>query len=233
MNGRALERCEIVDVEPAILRTGGNDHGTRANVFLVGEREQKASAIQSSLGLQGLDLIGDRHVDTEFLRLVKRARHQGDTGNPGREAQIIFDSRRRASLTAERATIQHQHGKTLGGCVNRGGEARRAGADDDHVINLVRIDRPDQSKATGKPVFAGTAQQFAAGAQNDWQFAGFDVEALDQCLRIRISLWVQALVRMPVVGKKSFEPQDIGMSSAADDHRPASPGLEETYATQD
>jgi hypothetical protein len=52
VNGRALERREIIDIEAAILRTGGDDDGTRADVFHVGEREQKASSIhQSSLGL--------------------------------------------------------------------------------------------------------------------------------------------------------------------------------------
>ena len=59
------------------------------------------------------------------------------------------------------------------------------------------------------------------------------MEALDQRLRTRIGLWVQPLVRMPVAGKKSFEPQHIGMIGAADDHRPAGPGLEQTDAAQD
>jgi hypothetical protein len=109
-------------------------------------------------------------------------------------------------LTAERATIQYQHRKTLGGRINRGGEASRASADDNHIIDLLLIDRSDEAKATGKLVVAGIAEQFTTEAQNDWQFAGFDVKALNQRLRTRIGLWVQALARMPVASEKSFEP---------------------------
>ena len=69
-------------------------------------------------------------------------------------------------MTAERATIQYQHRKTLGGRINRGGEASRASADDNHIIDLLLIDRSDEAKATGKLVVAGIAEQFTTGAQN-------------------------------------------------------------------
>ena len=59
------------------------------------------------------------------------------------------------------------------------------------------------------------------------------MEALDQGLRARIGLWVQALVRMPVAGQEAFEAQYIGMIGAADDHRPAGARIEQADPAQD
>ena len=78
----------------------------------------------------------------------------------------------------------------LGSCIHRGGETRRTGADDDHVVNLVRVDRSDEADATGERDIAGVAQQLSVGTENDRQFASVDMKALDQRLCARIGLWV-------------------------------------------
>jgi len=59
------------------------------------------------------------------------------------------------------------------------------------------------------------------------------VEALDQRLRTRIGLRVQKLVRMPVSGKESFEPQHVAVVGTADDYRPACTRLDQANAAQD
>jgi len=82
-------------------------------------------------------------------------------------------------LTAERATIQCKHRQPLGSCINRGGKTRRPGADDDHVKNLVRVDRFDEADATGEFDVARIAQQLSIGTENDRQIASGDVEAID------------------------------------------------------
>src|SRR5207253_8554541 len=115
---------------------------------------------------------------------------------------------------------------------DRGGKTRRSGADDDHVVNLVRIDRSDEANAPGKLDLARIAQQFSVGTDDDRQFAGRDVEALDQRLSTRIGLRVQKLVRMPVSGKESFEPQHVAVVGAADDYRPACTRLDQANAAQ-
>jgi len=70
--------------------------------------------------------------------------------------------------------------------INRGGKAGRSGADDDHVINRLRIDRFDEADAARELVLARIAQEVSVGTDDDRQFARIDVEALDQRLRARI-----------------------------------------------
>jgi len=136
-------------------------------------------------------------------------------------------------LTTESVAIQHQHRQALRGGIDRGGEARRPGADDDHVINPVRIDGLDETETTGELVVARITQQFAVGAEYDRQFVRLDAEPLDQRLGARIGRGVQPLMRMTVSREKSFEPQDIAAFSAADDDRPTTPGFEQHDAPQD
>jgi hypothetical protein len=136
-------------------------------------------------------------------------------------------------LTTERATIQRQHRQPLGSCIDRGCQTRRPGADDDHVINLFRIDRFDEADATGEFDIPRIAQQLSIGTENDRQITGGDVEALDQGLRARIGLGVKSLVWMPVASKEPLKAKYIGMISAADDHRPDGARIEKTNSAQD
>ena len=208
-------------------------HGAGANPLLIGESEQKALIVGDGLCLQALDLVGDRHFDAKLLRLVIGPCHQGQAGNAGRKTQIVLDARRRTGLTAERAAIQHEHRQTLGSRINRGRKTRRPGADDDHVINLVRVDRFDEPDATCEFDVAGIAQQLSVGTENDRQFASGDLKALDQRSRTWIGLWIEPLVRMPVAGEEPFEAKNIAVIGAADDHRPAGTHIEQPHTAQD
>ena len=136
-------------------------------------------------------------------------------------------------MTAEGAAIQHQHRETFGSRVDGGGKTRRPGADDDHVINLVRVDRPDEADAPREFDVAGIAQQLSVGTDDDRQVALVDMEAVDQRLRARIGFWVEPLVRMPVAREKAFEAQNIAVVGAADDHRSAGTGVEKINTAQD
>ena len=58
------------------------------------------------------------------------------------------------------------------------------------------------------------------------------MEALNQCLGIRISLGVQPLVGMAIAPEKTFKPKHIPILRKAHDHWPAGAGLKETHPTQ-
>src|SRR5260370_34341902 len=113
-----------------------------------------------------------------------------------------------------------------------GGKPRRPGADDRHVIEAVRIDRPHQPDTAGELDLAGVTQQLPGRAQNDRQLARIDLEALDQRLRLRIGLGVQSLTRMAVAREKTLEAEHIAALGIADDHRPDGSGLAQPDATQ-
>ena len=59
------------------------------------------------------------------------------------------------------------------------------------------------------------------------------MKALDQGLRARIGLWIEALMRMPVAGQEAFETKNIAVIGAADDDRAAGAGLEQADPAQD
>jgi hypothetical protein len=70
-------------------------------------------------------LVGDRHFESEFLRLAVGARHQSDAANARRKAKVILDSGRSTGLAAERAAVERQSGEPFRTGIYRSGKARR------------------------------------------------------------------------------------------------------------
>ena len=148
------------------------------------------------------------------------------------KAQVVLDPRRGTCLPAECAAVERQDGKPFRPCINSGGEACRAGADNGHVIDAARIDWPTPTRCNGQLVFAGIAQQLSAWAQHDRQVTGVDVKAFDQRLGFRIGLGIEPLTRMAVAAEKALQPKHVAVLGAADDHRSARSRLEKPDATQ-
>ena len=161
------------------------------------------------------------------------AAHQRHAGDAGRKAEVILDPRRGAGLAAEGAAVEHQHGQAFGGGIDRGGKARWTGADDNHVIEFVGIDRPDQPDTPGELELARIAQQLAVGADNNRQFAGRYLKPFDQRLPARIGGRVEPLVRVAVAGEEPFEPQHVAIVGAADNDRAARADLKQADTAQD
>jgi hypothetical protein len=86
-------------------------------------------------------LIGNRHLDPEFPRLIVGARHQRHASDAGGKAEIVLDASGGAGLAAERTAIENQRGETFGTCIDRSSKACRSGAHNGHVVDPVRIDR--------------------------------------------------------------------------------------------
>ncbi|MEA2880470.1 MAG: hypothetical protein QOF14_5666 [Hyphomicrobiales bacterium] len=182
VDARHLESVEVVDIEPPVLGAAGKDHGTRSDLLVLGELEQKAA----SLRLKAPHLGRDCHLGSKFLRLVVGPRHQGDAGDTSRKTEIVFDPGGRACLTAEGAAIEHKNRKALRGCVNSGREAGRTRAHNHHVIDAIGVDGADQADAARKFDLAWIAQQLPVGAKHDRELARIDVKALDERLGLRV-----------------------------------------------
>ena len=168
----------------------------------------------------------------EFLRLVVGARHQGHAGDAGRKSEVVLDPRRGAGLAAERAAVEHQHGQSLRGGINRGGEAGGTGADDGHVIDAVRIDRSHEADAAREFEFARIVQQLSVRTEHDRQLTRIDVKALDQGLGLGVGLRIEPLLRMAVAREKIRQPQHVAVVGPADDHRAAGARLEQADAAE-
>ena len=200
---------------------------------MVGQLQHEWARGGLARGLKRDHLVRDRHLDPELLCLIVGACHQGEAGDAGGKAQIVLDPGGSTGLAAERAAVEHQDGEPFRSGIDRGRKAGRPGAHDHHVIEPLGIDRAHQPDAARELVLAGIVQQLSARAQHDRQLAGIDMEAFDQRLCLRIGLRIEPLMRMAVAAQKPLQPQHVAVLGAADDHRPAGPGLEQADPAQD
>src|SRR6266853_6161377 len=118
----------------------------------------------------------------------------GSTPAPKR-IRLVFDAnavntanasprRPSATQTAPKLRVSASR-ETLGRCVDRSSKPCRSRSDDCYVINSIGFERRHQPDTTCQRDFARIAQDFAARAEHDRQFARRDVEALDQGLGAR------------------------------------------------
>ena len=233
VDGRALELCEIRDVDAAVADAAGDHHGARADPFLVREPELEARRLAGREASQAHDLVRDRHLGAELLRLVEGARHQRHAGDSGRKAHVVLDPRRRARLTAEGAAVEHDDREPLRRRVDGRCEAGRSGADDRDVVDAVRIDRAHQTDAARQLGLAGIAQQISVRAEHDRQLRRLDAEALDQRPRAGVAVGIERLVRLTVARQESRQPEHAGVAGGADDQRARETALQQTDAAQD
>jgi len=233
MDGRSLELRQVRQIETAIERATRHDHAARLQRLVIADAQHIASAVRVRATAQLVRLIRYRHFRTEFLRLVVGARHQRHARDAGGESEIVLDARGGAGLPAEGAAIEHDHRQPLRRRIDGGSQSRRSGADDRHVIDLRRVDRPHQADAARQLVLAGIAQRLAVGAEHDGQMVRIDVKALDQGLGAGIAIGIEHAMRLTVTGEKSLQAQDVGMIGASDDGRPARAGFQQADAAQD
>src|SRR6266852_879647 len=106
---------------------------------------------------EGERAVRGRGARVELARLGDCAARELGAADPGGKAEVILDPTGRPCLAAERGALDDQRVEPFGGAVDRGGEARRAGADDQQVDLLARRElEPDPERAQhltgGRPV---------------------------------------------------------------------------------
>ncbi len=126
------------------------------------------------------DLQRNGDLGAEFLRLAERAAGERQARNAGRKAEIVLDARRCPGLAAERALIQHDDRKPLGGRIDRGRETRRAGADHSHVIGLGQIELGRDAETHAGFGIGRPLQHRAVRTDHHRQFVGLHAGALYQ-----------------------------------------------------
>ena len=229
VDARALERREILDLEAAIPGAARDHDGARPDPLAVREPQLEARAVAVALRCEPHDLVRDRHLGAELLRLVEGARHQRHAGDAGREPQVVLDPRGRARLAAERAAVEHDDRQPFRRAVDRGSEPRRSGADDRDVVHLGRIDRLERGRGSGR---ARPRSDCAASRPFGQSTIGSsDGSTWKRSMSVRahrVGVGIELLVRVPVAREKSGQPQHVGMVRTADDHRSADAALEQT-----
>ena len=95
------------------------------------------------------DRPGDEDLGTEPAGLLQRPGRQLVARHSRRKAEVVLDPRRRAGLAARRLPLDHDRSQSFRGPVHRGGEPRRAAADDDRVV--LRCLRPGWRARVARP----------------------------------------------------------------------------------
>jgi len=98
-----------------------------------------------------------------WSRLVVGARHQRHSGDASREPQIVLDARRGAGLSAECAAVQHEDREPFGSGIDRSSEACWPGAHHGHVVDALRINRPDHSQRRASSLSLGLRNNYPSG----------------------------------------------------------------------
>jgi len=130
------------------------------------EREA-AVAVRSRLH----DLDADEDLGAEAQRLLVCTGGQLGAADALREAGVVLDLGAGPGLAAGRQALEHGGPQAFGGGIHRAGQAGRAGADDDHVVQLVggvgaQAATPRQLAA---PVRAGDVARLALGWRARWR----------------------------------------------------------------
>ena len=115
--------------------------------------------------------VRGRGARVELARLGHGAARQLGAADARGEAEVVLDPPGRPGLAAERGALHDERVEPFGGAVDRGREACRAGAHDQEVDLLARLQlEPDPERAQHL-AGAGTAQLASAGQPHQRQGA--------------------------------------------------------------
>ena len=157
---QAFEFVQPVDREPPVLGARREQHRARCDLAVVLEPEDVPTVPR----FEGEGAIRRRGARVELARLADGAARELAAADPRGKAEVVLDPPRRSGLPAERGALDDEGVEPFGGAVDRGGEAGRAGADDQQVDLLARRElEPDPESA--QHLAGGWAVQLSASRQ--------------------------------------------------------------------
>src|SRR5262249_3884924 len=134
-------RCTVVDacvlkplkaryIQLAIGNSSRNHERLCADFLAVGELDELGAAFDA----QAADLLRGKNFHAETASLCDGAASEIGAAKAGRKAEIIFDARAHAGLTARSFALDHDRGKSFGRSVNGSREPRGSAAYDEEII---------------------------------------------------------------------------------------------------
>ena len=161
------------------------------------------------------------------------ARGQRLAGDPGREAEVVFDLRAGAGLAARRVGLDDENIEPLGRGVDRGSEPARPRADDEQIADVRRALRTAQAEAVGDLLVGRVLEHLLATADDDGHIAHADVKAVEQRLDVLVAIDIDVRVRMGVAREELLYAESAGGVVGADEHGVAEPVCDQRNSPQD
>ena len=160
-DGQTLELGKAVDREAPVLSARCEQDGACGDLPVVLEADEMPAVP----GLERERAVRRRGARVELARLRDCAACQFGAADSGGKAEVVLDPTGRPGLAAERGALDDQRVEPFGGAVDRGGEARRAGADDQQVDLLARCElEPDPE--TAQHLAGGWTVQLSSAGQS-------------------------------------------------------------------
>ena len=157
---QSFELGQAVDREPSVLGARREQDGARGDLLVVLEADEMPAVPR----FEGERAVRRRGARVELARLGDCAARELGAADPGGKAEVVLDPAGRPGLAAERGALDDQRVEPFGGAVDGGGEACRAGADDQQVDLLARCElEPDPERA--QHLAGGWAVQLSSAGQ--------------------------------------------------------------------
>ena len=125
------------------------------------------------------------NLHAEALRLHHRAARQVAAAQTGRKAEIVFDARAQAGLSAGSFAIDHHRLQPFGRAIHRSRQTARAAADDGEVVEL-GVGARLQADLLGQLRRARLKHARAIGKQGQRQLGGIVADGSDELLHLGI-----------------------------------------------
>ncbi len=202
----AFEISEVFDLGAAIARAARHHDRPRAQHVAVVELQAERAVVTRAI--ERLHRDRNHDVGAEFLRLVKGPGSQRQPGNSGRKAEVIFNTRAGAGLSAERPRIAHRDGKSLGRSIDRGRQPCGTAADHGDIVDLVLGERANHAHRAGEFGFAWVAEHRAVGDHHQRPIRRRRRITRDQFGRIVVGGRIEQMMREAVAGEKALQAND-------------------------
>ncbi len=208
----ALEALEVLDGQPLVGRSGGDDHRSRRDLAAVPQDDHA----EARLGPQAHDFARSVEASAESHRLDGGSPGEVATGDAIRKAGVVLDSRARPRLATDRDGVQGDGSQTLRGPIHRGGEPGRSAADDHQVEDVAGYRMVGQPEMLRERRRGGTAQD-VRGGDHRGDVLRFQPQAREQRVDVLGVLDVDPCVgQMRMLGERP-QAHRLGRVARADD----------------
>ena len=161
------------------------------------------------------DRRGDGQARAELVGLHDGALRQLAAGDAGGEAEVVLDAHAAAGLAPGRRALQHHRAQPFGGAVDRRGQPRRPGPDDDQVVHRL-LQRPAEAECFRQLAVRGIAQEQLVAPGDHGRVGLGQPELLEQLVHLRVGLQVQPGERHAVLGQEIADPEGVLRVARAD-----------------